>query len=700
MKLKEILQRIDVWDEWRDAYNHYVPQFIEEAKNKVNYTDWTSAIFQEFFERARGQCVSSLQQGYFTNDEKDRIKENWDELSPYLKQIAESQEVPLWDIYKKIQSTLRKYTDINRKAATYRLIAGLQPNLLCTIVNEDSIKQLLSYLNKNGDPTENIPIHTGNWFKDSHAIFTFYKANSYIKDSSQLLTYPWQTIEYFKNDYDKERDMSEVTIDLDMIKELLEYKKQIILQGPPGTGKTRLAKEIAESFAIPSKNIDIQYFKEIVLALKSFKSRINENSIAIESVKDEMIYFKGTRSVPKYNFSVTELYDCYNTKDYLATNFVNYPQYAKRSLVWYVIDGFYTSIMDDQFKLIQFHPSYTYEDFVRGIVSVPNEDGEGVLFKTENKILAEFAEKANKNYLLSQDNNTDALQDKWLEDHFEEFKAEIEGNIAGGSLILSGTISVFKVENDCFRYGKDWGNSSRINFKDFKSLIKAVINERLNKDENLIPKEISVHAHYRFTYYLALLRMFFEKHNYTNLQDKITLKNYVLIIDEINRANLPSVLGELIYALEYRDEPVESMYEYEGKREIILPSNLYIIGTMNTADRSVGHIDYAIKRRFAFVDVLPSDQAIDDVVTDLDLNAKAKELYHQVAELFNEDKSKTVYLQSDFKAKDVQLGHSYFLVETEKQLELKLEFEIKPLLNEYVKDGILSEDALLEIVKL
>ena len=76
-------------------------------------------------------------------------------------------------------------------------------------------------------------------------------------------------------------------------------------------------------------------------------------------------------------------------------------------------------------------------------------------------------------------------------------------------------------------------------------------------------------------------------------------------IDEINRANLSSVLGELIYALEYRGEAVESMYEVEGSNKIILPPNLYIIGTMNTADRSVSQIDYAIRRRFAFVDVLP-----------------------------------------------------------------------------------------------
>lgn len=211
---------------------------------------------------------------------------------------------------------------------------------------------------------------------------------------------------------------------------------------------------------------------------------------------------------------------------------------------------------------------------------------------------------------------------------------------------------------------------------------------------------MSIHAHYRFTYYLALLRLFFKKHEYKPSEEKVLAKKYVLVIDEINRANLPSVLGELIYALEYRDEPVESMYEHEGKREIILPSNLYIIGTMNTADRSVGHIDYAIKRRFAFADVLPTDQAIDDVIKDTTLNHLAKSLYHKVADLFNEDKNKIVYLQSDFKGKDVQLGHSYFLVETEKQLELKLNFEIKPLLNEYVKDGILSEEALLKIADL
>lgn len=89
------------------------------------------------------------------------------------------------------------------------------------------------------------------------------------------------------------------------------------------------------------------------------------------------------------------------------------------------------------------------------------------------------------------------------------------------------------------------------------------------------------------------------------------LKNFVLIIDEINRANLPAVLGELIYALEYRGESVNSMYSIDGDSTIIIPKNLFIIGTMNTADRSVGHIDYAIRRRFAFEKLLPSEDIIE-----------------------------------------------------------------------------------------
>lgn len=221
----------------------------------------------------------------------------------------------------------------------------------------------------------------------------------------------------------------------------------------------------------------------------------------------------------------------------------------------------------DKIKLIQFHPAYSYEDFVRGIVakSTPNSAGTAsIAYKVENKILAEMAQKAKEEY-----------------------------------------------DND-------------------------------------------------------------------KTPDKSEAKSYVLIIDEINRANLSSVLGELIYALEYRDEPVESMYAKEdGTRELVLPTNLFIIGTMNTADRSVGSMDYALRRRFTFIDVLPDESV---VVADA-----TKKRFEAVKKLFGEHTS------PEFEMKDVQLGHSYFIGNDDDELDRKFKYQVMPILHEYVKDGVLID---------
>ena len=77
---------------------------------------------------------------------------------------------------------------------------------------------------------------------------------------------------------------------------------------------------------------------------------------------------------------------------------------------------------------------------------------------------------------------------------------------------------------------------------------------------------------------------------------------FFLVIDEINRGNLAKVFGELYFLLEYRDRSMSLMYREDGEEEFALPSNLYIIGTMNTADRSIALVDLALRRRFSFVD--------------------------------------------------------------------------------------------------
>ena len=347
---------------------------------------------------------------------------------------------------------------------------------------------------------------------------------------------------------------------------------------------------------------------------------------------------------------------------------------------------------NEQFKLIQFHPSYSYEDFVRGIVAKPNEEGNGIVYTAENKILGAFAKEALANYLYSDGNIK-----SWINNNFDRFKREIQNIIEKeAKYILDEKTAITNIKEEEFLLNN---TVSTIDFNFFKKLIEKVIEENFEitakNTRDLLGIEI------RYSNYKLLIEKFLEKYIF----HKSKLKNYILIIDEINRANLSTVLGELIYALEYRGESVESMYALDDTKEsrkIILPPNLYIIGTMNTADRSVGHIDYAIRRRFAFVNVLPKE---------LEGNFD-KNLFKAVSKLFIENydeyinntdtelkRAKT--LSPEFKPEDVWLGQSYFIQKKysdgkDVPMSIRWEYEIKPILLEYIKDGILIDNIKIE----
>lgn len=174
MELQEIISKIEIWQEWHDSYSYYVPRFIESAKSCENWQDWNQSLFHEFFERGGDQCVSSLKQGYFTKEEQNSIKEDWKELAPMLKVIAESQDKPLWDVYNNIKTFIRQRTNQDRRAATNRLIASLQPNLLCTIIQEDYLNETFNLLRNAG--VEDVPeVDFNSWFKSSHLLLSYFK---------------------------------------------------------------------------------------------------------------------------------------------------------------------------------------------------------------------------------------------------------------------------------------------------------------------------------------------------------------------------------------------------------------------------------------------------------------------------------------------------------------------------------------------
>lgn len=172
-----------------------------------------------------------------------------------------------------------------------------------------------------------------------------------------------------------------------------------------------------------------------------------------------------------------------------------------------------------------------------------------------------------------------------------------------------------------------------------------------------------------------------------------TDKPVVLIIDEINRGNVSKIFGELITLLESDkrsngNHPIKVMLPYT-KGEFGVPSNLYIIGTMNTTDRSTGTLDYALRRRFAFVTLKSQDSVIKKYYSDAgndELGSVAVALFDDIKKFIENPK----HLCGDMSIDDLMVGHSYFMAESEEELQDKVEFEILPLINDYINDGILN----------
>ena len=154
----------------------------------------------------------------------------------------------------------------------------------------------------------------------------------------------------------------------------------------------------------------------------------------------------------------------------------------------------------------------------------------------------------------------------------------------------------------------------------------------------------------------------------------------VLIIDEINRGDLSKIFGELLYLLEYRGKQIKLTHNPRLSFEI--PKNLYLIGTMNTADRSLALIDYALRRRFSFISLEPQYDLVKRLVTssEIDLDVLIKNFVQ-----LNREISANTALGSDF-----QIGHSYLLRHrelTRVKLAQVWRFDIEALLREYYFDA-------------
>lgn len=501
----------------------------------------------------------------------------------------------------------------------------------------------------------------------------------------------------FLNGYQLNQSMHETIF-------LLKQKYQIILQGAPGTGKTRLARMIADKMIGENKT---QSIEDTINAIFNDYQPLDTQTESLR-VEQANLLTKFQKSFPKNSLA--------------SLNLNNYPigTGEGNSFCWWIERGLqplgyyfpgssrsyqlYYDKAQDKFskhgKLKNLDDEEAMSQIATAIDKLVNEKN----FELANSLFG------SKGFLIK-------ILSSYYPDEYFPINSEVEiDNLLDILQIPATHLDIFgknKALVDFYKAKKQALNS-QIRLQEFAEAVWRKFNlkngENITSDNKILTKGkvevIQFHPAYSYDDFVRGIttKVTDKGEVYFKVENKILGEfaqkaqdnpnaSFVLIIDEINRANLPAVLGELIYALEYRGEPVQTMYELDNSRQMVLPKNLFIIGTMNTADRSVGHIDYAIRRRFAFKSV-PADK---NAIT----YTKSKELFDKVEKIFDED------LSSDFDKNDIMIGHSYFILDKnlandaiDQQLKSRLIFEIQPLLREYVKDGILNLSALNKIESL
>jgi 5-methylcytosine-specific restriction protein B len=340
--------------------------------------------------------------------------------------------------------------------------------------------------------------------------------------------------------------------------------------------------------------------------------------------------------------------------------------------------------LHNQIEFITFHQNYSYEDFIQGLR--PETDNKSSLvFDKKDGVFKKIADKALENLKLVQkapeELTSEAKFDKALE-LFSDKVLENEDNFK-----INDTAYIFEVEDDAFRYtGGKWTNHTnglRMKFSDLREFYRNKVESRKDvKKLTSISGLANQHATYYFLVYSEILKLLPKK---AEEPQKVTRKNYVIIIDEINRANISRVFGELITLIE-PDKRSHGTIPLEARLPsgdpFIVPSNLFIIGTMNTADKSIALLDIALRRRFEFKSMYPKYEITGQEIYDVEILKK-----------INEQIIKS-------KGHDFQIGHAYFMGEN-KDLVQRMNKKVIPLLLEYYMNdekevkGILNSAGLI-----
>lgn len=347
----------------------------------------------------------------------------------------------------------------------------------------------------------------------------------------------------------------------------------------------------------------------------------------------------------------------------------------------------------EQVEFVQFHPNYDYSDFVEGLRPVLKDDGT-MGFELKDGIFKAFVNRAKKNLENSKKSEEEQKRDLSVDLVMQEFFDEIESeekifrNIKGGEFKVTDVddkhiyVSILK---------DDVKENINLNIDELRKMVESNRRfERVIDVTRFFKKQFATQG---YSYLLTLCNAILDRGSSSSNNEFVQeeLKKYIFIIDEINRGEISKILGELFYSIDpgYRGKSgmVDTQYQNmhsDLEEKFYIPENVYIIGTMNDIDRSVDSFDFAMRRRFRFIEV------------------KAKETQHMLISLEQKDEAiKRMDALNEVIAKtpelneNYQIGASYFL-----KLKNGIGFDelwtdyLCQLLQDYVR-GLYDEDELM-----
>ncbi|ELF2320828.1 AAA family ATPase [Campylobacter lari] len=361
-------------------------------------------------------------------------------------------------------------------------------------------------------------------------------------------------------------------------------------------------------------------------------------------------------------------------------------------------------VKNGQIVFTTFHQSYGYEEFVEGIKPIINNDenSQELKYEIKNGVFKELCDKSLKNYISSIQNENETDLDKLI----FEFANYINQNFLdkGNEFPLENKVNVKKIllnskdEYRSFLLGGSIKSPQRLTIDVIKRDYLDFINGRILSFKDIKPKyDSQSDYHGNATYYFMFYKKLKEFESLQNEKFKIkkdNLKPYIIIIDEINRGNVSKIFGELITLI----EPSKRIDESEGLKVTLpysgekfgVPKNVYIIGTMNTADRSITSLDTALRRRFEFIEMIPKPNVLSDNCEGVNLQELLKAINTRIEYLLDREKT---------------IGHAFFIgIENLEKLKNVFQNKIIPLLQEYfyndyaLIDAVLNKNGMLENV--